>query len=133
MAKTEEHLRWLKAISKETSEYVASRVGPLPSLGALTGTDTVALAAIDRCWQVYAYTNGKGVLRAVAELAAEMQPSTRCFARALIAHAMDWGDIGRLWPEVEALIEALLAERGPEKSIAHQALEAAARASALNQ
>lgn len=127
MAKNEEHLKWLKAVSK--NEHVSSIVGPLPSLGALTGTDTVALAAIDRCWQVYAYTGGKGVLRAVAELAAEMQPTTRCFARALIAHAMDWGDIDRLWPQVEGLIESLLAERGPEKSIAQQALEAAARSS----
>jgi len=131
MAKTEEHLRWLKAISKETSEYVASRVGPLPSLGALTGTDTMVLAAIERCcWQVYAYTNGKGVLRAIAELAAEMQPSTRCFARALIAHAMDWGDIERLWPEVEELMQPMLEQRSAAKSITVQALEAAARASA---
>lgn len=90
--RADEHLRWLRANGH--------------GLGALTGTDHRALEAIDRCWELYAHTGSERVLAAVAGLIGEMQPSTRFFARELIARAMDWGDRDRLWPLVVDVREA---------------------------
>lgn len=84
--RADEHLRWLRANGHD--------------LGALTGTDHLALEAIDRCWALYAHTRYDAVLDAIALLLCGMQPNTRYLGRELIARAMDWGDRDRLWPRV---------------------------------
>lgn len=88
-----EHLTWLRANKHD--------------LAPLTGTDHKALAAIDACWHLYAYSGDKRVLAAVALLLTQMQRSTRPLARELIARALDWGDRDRLWPRVATDAEAL--------------------------
>lgn len=103
--RADEHLRWLKLVIAENSPTHAlprtSRaVGPLPPLGALTGTDFRALEAIDRCWALLGYVEAETVLVAVTALAKVMQESTRPFARVLIARYGDWGDMDRYWPQV---------------------------------
>jgi hypothetical protein len=81
-------LRWLAANGTE--------------LAALTGTDTKALLAIAACWELFAYTRSTGVLNAIRNLLAEMQPSTAPLTRDLIARSMDWSDRDRYWPLVWA-------------------------------
>lgn len=109
--RADEHLRWLKAIMGKDS-YRPEGPGGLPTLAALTGTDYKALEAIDRLWALYCYCdNQQYVLIAIAYAATQMQESTRPLARELIAHALDWGDRDRLWPQVERMISAL--EGGP--------------------
>lgn len=79
-----EHEKWLKLNGH--------------SLAPLTGTDRRALAAIDACWELYAFaSNGVNVLTAVHQLLLEMQPKCWPLARELIARSMDWGDRDRLW------------------------------------
>ena len=85
--KQPEHLRWLKANGHD--------------LGALTGTDTKALAAVAAAWELYAYEGSSDVLLAIGILTRRMQSKTRPLARELAAFAMDWGDRERLWPLVE--------------------------------
>lgn len=98
--RADEHLRWLKLVIAENRLTDRRGIGPLPPLGALTGTDYCALEAIDRCWALLGYVEVETVLAAVAVLAKVMQESTRPFARALIARYGDWGDVDRYWPQV---------------------------------
>lgn len=86
--KTPEHLKWLKANGHD--------------LGAFTGTDIRALAAVAATWELYAYTGDDEVLLAIGLLTRRMQRKTRPFARELAAFVMDWSDRDRLWPLVEA-------------------------------
>lgn len=75
------------------------------NLAPLTGQDTSALYAIDHCWDLYARGDGAGqfaAMSAVVALLSGMQPKCWPLARQLIAKAMDWADIERLWPLVEA-------------------------------
>lgn len=82
---TPEHIRWLKANHH--------------NLGMLTGTDWRALEAIDACWRLYVNADDPGVvLHAVRLLLQTMQQKCWHLPRQLIARAMDWGDIDRLWP-----------------------------------
>jgi hypothetical protein len=74
------------------------------NLGALTGQDARALAAIAHCWELYAMSDSDGqeaALRAIKALLGAMQPHTRPLAREAIAYTLDWGDRDRLWPRVE--------------------------------
>lgn len=88
-----EHLRWLKANKHH--------------LGALTGTDFRALAAIDACWQLYPHADEPAqVLAAVRLLLTQMQDKTHYLARELIARSMDWGDRDRLWPLITDAVAA---------------------------
>jgi hypothetical protein len=91
--KTPEHLAFLKANGHE--------------LGALTGTDYKALAAIAALWHLYAYTRSENALYAVHLTLREMQATTRHLARPLIAYAMDWSDQDKLWPLVAVDDEAM--------------------------
>lgn len=86
--KTAEHLQWLKGNGHE--------------LGALTGTDHKALAAIDALFTLYAYTRKSTVLVAVRFTLAEMQASTRQLAKPLIARAMDWSDVEAVWDTINS-------------------------------
>lgn len=84
-----EHLRWLKANGH--------------NLGALTGQDTSALAAINYCWELYARGDLAGqdaALSAVTALLPGMQEKCWPLAKELIAHQMDWPDRDRIWPKV---------------------------------
>jgi hypothetical protein len=70
------------------------------SLAPLTGQDKRALAAVATCWELYASSDEQGAsaaLQAVAWLLEGMQPTAWHVARALIAYAMDWSDIERVW------------------------------------
>lgn len=86
-----EWVKWLRAWAKNNGE----------SLAPLTGTDFRALAAIAALWELYSMERHARVLDAVRIALGEMQPSTRHFARPLIARAMDWSDQDKLWPLVD--------------------------------
>jgi hypothetical protein len=82
-------------------EHIAFLKANGHNLGALTGTDFRALAAIAALWHLYAYSRKANVIGAVNLALVEMQASTRVFARPLIAHAMDWSDVDDIWPSNE--------------------------------
>ena len=91
---------WLRACSKDPSSPAEVGKG---ALGALTGQDSRAMAAIAACWRLYANSDDDGAtaaLDAVRALLPAMQASTRYLAREIIAWAMDWNDRARLWPKV---------------------------------
>lgn len=91
-------LKWLRAVSKG-----GTPAGPLPPLGALTGQDVRALAAIAACWQLLASCDEAGeeaALYAVRALLPALQPGCRPFARELIAWALDWSHREKYWPLV---------------------------------
>lgn len=91
---------WLRACTKDPSSPARIAKG---ALGALTGQDTRAIAAIAACWRLYASSDddgATGALDAVRALLPAMQPQTRYLARELIAWALDWNDRARLWPKV---------------------------------
>lgn len=91
---------WLRQCSKDP--HSPSGI-PKGALGALTGQDSRALAAIAACWHLYASSDddgATGALDAVRALLPAVQASTRYLARELIALGMDWGDRARLWPKV---------------------------------
>lgn len=70
-------------------------------LGALTGQDSRALAAIAHCWDLYAVSDVAGeraAYEAIGHLLRSMQPKCWVLARALIARSMDWNDVDRIWP-----------------------------------
>lgn len=91
---TNVHLTWLRRNGHE-------------DFGALTGTDFAALEAIDRCWQLLPLADSsEPILAAVALLASQMQPKCRYLASELIARALDWSDIERLWPIIQAKLDA---------------------------
>jgi hypothetical protein len=72
-------------------------------LAPLTGTDARVLVAVATCWELYAVCGDDSrarVLVAVRELLHVMQPKTRGLTKMLIARAMDWEDVDRLWPQV---------------------------------
>lgn len=85
-ARADQPLRWLSAQGHD--------------LAPLTGTDTKALLAIAACWELFAYTRSNGVINAIRNLLAEMQPQTAILTRDLIARSMDWSDRERYWPLV---------------------------------
>jgi hypothetical protein len=60
------------------------------ALGALTGTDSKALAAAVHLIRLYAYNGHQPVLEAFRLVVLEMQPSTRQFAFHAIAYVADW-------------------------------------------
>jgi hypothetical protein len=71
------------------------------AIASLTGQDKRALACVARCWQLYAASDEQGADAALSAIHAlttyGMQRSARVCARALIAFANDWSDIGPLW------------------------------------
>jgi hypothetical protein len=72
-------------------------------LGMLTEQDARALAAISRCWELYALSDAAGARAALAAIRAllpALQPQCRVFARELIAMSLDWDDRAKLWPLV---------------------------------
>lgn len=85
---TPEYLRFLRANGHE--------------LGALTGTDHRALAAIAALLTLYSYSRHARVLVAVRLALLEMQVTTRDLAKPLIAWAMDWSDVEPIWNVVTA-------------------------------
>lgn len=60
------------------------------ALGALTGTDSKALAAAVHLIRLYAYNGHQSVLEAFRLVVLEMQPSTRQLAFHAIAYVADW-------------------------------------------
>ena len=89
---------WLRNIIKEGCALPGT-----PKLGALTGQDEQALAAIANCWKLYARgdeTASAAALVAIRALLPAMQPHTRPLARELIPWALDWHDRETLWPIV---------------------------------
>lgn len=69
-------------------------------MGALTGQDAPALAAIAHVLQLFSVSDSQGracALKAFAALAQAMQPSTRELAYHAIAWAMDWHVRPDLW------------------------------------
>jgi hypothetical protein len=88
--------QWLRAVAKE-GRHVSWKPD---MLGALTGQDFRALAAIAKCWELYACSDdvgAKAALSAVRALLPAMQPQCRFFAKELIARSLDWKDRDRLW------------------------------------
>jgi hypothetical protein len=72
-------------------------------LAPLTGQDARALDAIAGCWELYAAADEQGAaaaLLAVRDLLLAMQPQCRNLTKKLIARALDWGDVDRLWRKV---------------------------------
>lgn len=67
------------------------------ALGALTGTDSKALAAAVHIIELYAYDRDDSVLSAFHDVVLRMQPSTRRLAYEAVAHVMDWPDRDRVW------------------------------------
>lgn len=90
---------WLAAVASD------ARSGITPAdLAALTGQDSRALAAVDALWLMYARADDMAAHCALAAIAAlvrfALRPQARPCARALVARALDWGDIDVLWPRV---------------------------------
>ena len=74
------------------------------NLAPLTGQDRRALEAIALTWELYAGADDVGrlaAITAVRALLAAMQPHCRELTRKLIARALDWPDVERLWPLVQ--------------------------------
>jgi len=91
--KSAEHVRWLRAN------------GHGAELGALTGTDARALAAIAACWQLYAVDRSPRVIEAVASIVGSMQPKCGALAGMLIPWALDWSDEAPVWGLVLAELD----------------------------
>lgn len=110
-----EHITWLRNVMADRKERGAGHPATpdLPPLAALTGTDSKALEAIDRAWELFAYERSDRILHAIALLASSMQESTRPLARELAARQMDWGDRERYWPRVEEMIASERARNPP--------------------
>lgn len=92
--------QWLRSCSKDPKSPAGIEPG---ALGMLTGQDSRALAAISRCWDLYACSDEDGMraaLQAVRSLLPALQPQCRFFARELIARSLDWADRARLWARV---------------------------------
>lgn len=70
---------------------------PVGALGALTGTDSKALAAAVHILRLYAYTEDLRVLGAFRVIVEQMQPSTREFAYHAIAYVSEWHYRARWW------------------------------------
>jgi hypothetical protein len=74
------------------------------SMASLTGQDKRALKCVAACWELYASSDEAGAASALAAVKAllryGMQRSALPHARALIARAMDWSDVAKLWPKV---------------------------------
>lgn len=97
-------LKWLRACSKDPGSPIRLET----RLAALTGQDMRALGAIAYCWHLYASSDqagGIGSLQAVQALLPALQPQCHCFARELVAQALDWNDRGRLWRIVSSPTE----------------------------
>lgn len=97
--------KWLRGVVKDEQARQRAGLAELGPhcLGMITGQDSRALAAVAGCWQLYASSDERGAesaLCAVVVLLAGMQQKCWIFARALIAYAMDWSDIERVWREV---------------------------------
>lgn len=92
--------QWLRACQRDPSTPAR-----MPrSLGALTGQDARALAAISACWELYSNSDEAGAnaaLDAIRRLLPALQPQCHVFARELIAFSLDWSDRARLWPLVD--------------------------------
>ncbi len=89
--------QWLRTCSKDPTS--PARVAA-HALGALTGQDRRALAAIACCWELYAGSDTTGQLAAlegVRRLLPAMQPGCRYLARELVAFTLDWTDRDRVW------------------------------------
>lgn len=72
-------------------------------LAPLTGQDGRALRAIAECWELYSYCSTPEIaLCAIRALLLAMQPKCRELTKLLIARAMDWNDVDRLWPKAIA-------------------------------
>lgn len=116
--------KWLRAVVKDPSARERAGLADLGPhcLGMMTGQDARALAAVAACWQLYASSDEDGAeaaLSAAALLLAGMQKQCWPFARALIAFAMDWTDIGHVWAETKERAARHVLER----VIASQAVE----------
>jgi hypothetical protein len=88
---------WLRACSKNPNSPAKLAPG---ALGALTGQDARALAAIAACWELYAGSDDDGqraAIAAVRHLLPAVQYKNHLFARELIAFALDWSDRDRIW------------------------------------
>ncbi len=67
------------------------------ALGALTGTDSKALAAAVHILRLYAYNGHAGALEAFRLVVLEMQPTTREFAYHAIAWVSEWHNRDLWW------------------------------------
>jgi hypothetical protein len=87
-------------------------------LQALTGTDHRVLRAVAAAWEAYAYGRQSQFLTAIVQMLHVMQPQCRRATKKLIARAMDWSDVDKLWPGIEhsvdAIEHALSARRHPD-------------------
>lgn len=95
-------LEWLREVHDDPSSRARARLHD-HSLAALTGQDHRALAAVAASWVLYAASDEDGAaaaLDAIRHLLPAMQHSAWHVARSLIAYAMDWSDMDRLWPLV---------------------------------
>jgi hypothetical protein len=74
------------------------------SMASLTGQDKRALKCVAACWELYASSDEAGGASALAAIKGllryGMQRTAHPHARALIARAMDWSDVAKLWPKV---------------------------------
>lgn len=69
-------------------------------LAPLTGTDYLVLDSVAKLWELYATSRSSQVLDAIRDLLGVMQPKCRVLTKKLIARAMDWSDVDKLWPAV---------------------------------
>ncbi len=102
-------LKWLRACSKDPGSPIRLET----KLAALTGQDMRALGCIAYCWHLFASSDDdgrRGALDAITMLLPAVQQHCRCFARELVAQAMDWDDRGRLWRLVDVDAAALVGE-----------------------
>lgn len=89
------------------NEFARARTGLcMEDIASLTGQDRRALDVVNALWHLVAASDDQGREVALAAIKAllryAMQPTALPVARALIAFAMDWSDIERLWPLVLA-------------------------------
>lgn len=77
-------------------KWLASNLGR-ESLGALTGTDTKALAAAAHILELHNYGGGPDVLDAFRIVVLHMQPQTREFAYHAVAHFGEWDARAVVW------------------------------------
>lgn len=99
--KTPEWLKWIRACLKD--EWSKKRLQLDVPLAALTGQDHRALGVIAACWELYAASDEdgeEGAIQAIRALLPAIQPKCRCYARELIAMAMDWNMREPVWTKV---------------------------------
>lgn len=97
---------WVCECAADVDGFARERSGLTPdNIASLTGQDKRALKCVAALWELAAMGDDNGRECALAAVKAVcrygMQRTAWPVARALIAFAMDWNDIEKLWPQVQ--------------------------------